>query len=158
MSEIICKSCQATDYVKNGVVRGLQRYCCKECGCNFTATKPRGKPPAMKALAVPLYAMGNTSFGMIARFLGVSDVAVLKWIRAAAEKLPEPEMSAEVVVLTLDEVWHFLKKTQKLWVWRAYDPLQRRTVAWVLGHRDDATCQKPEHLSVWMAAASQAPL
>ena len=34
------------------------------------------------------------------------------------------------------------KKTQKLWVWRAYDPLGRRTVAWVLGGRDDATAQR----------------
>ena len=34
------------------------------------------------------------------------------------------------------------KKTCKLWVWRAYDPVARRTVAWVLGGRDDATCQK----------------
>ena len=34
------------------------------------------------------------------------------------------------------------KKSNKLWVWRAYDPVGRRTVAWVLGGRDDATCQK----------------
>ena len=34
------------------------------------------------------------------------------------------------------------KKTCKLWIWRAYDPVARRTVAWVLGGRDDATCQK----------------
>ena len=34
------------------------------------------------------------------------------------------------------------KKTCKLWVWRAYDPIARRTLAWVLGGRDDATCQK----------------
>ena len=34
------------------------------------------------------------------------------------------------------------KKTCKLWVWRAYDPVARRTIAWVLGGRDDATCQK----------------
>jgi insertion element IS1 protein InsB len=34
------------------------------------------------------------------------------------------------------------KKTQNLWIWRAYDPLARRTVAWVIGRRDDATCQK----------------
>ncbi|HRC71976.1 MAG TPA: IS1 family transposase [Candidatus Competibacter sp.] len=34
------------------------------------------------------------------------------------------------------------KKTAKLWVWRAYDPDCRRTLAWVLGGRDDATCQK----------------
>ena len=31
------------------------------------------------------------------------------------------------------------KKTEKLWVWRAYDPVARRTIAWVLGGRDDAT-------------------
>ena len=34
------------------------------------------------------------------------------------------------------------KKTEKLWIWRAYDPVARRTIAWVLGGRDDATCQK----------------
>ena len=34
------------------------------------------------------------------------------------------------------------KKTEKLWVWRAYDAAGGRTLAWVLGGRDDATCQK----------------
>ena len=34
------------------------------------------------------------------------------------------------------------KKSAKLWVWRAYDLDQRRTVAWVLGGRDDATYRK----------------
>jgi insertion element IS1 protein InsB len=34
------------------------------------------------------------------------------------------------------------KKTRKLWLWRAYDPIAGRTIAWVLGGRDDATCQK----------------
>ena len=106
-------------------------------------TPPRGKPPAMKALAVLLYAMGNVSFGSIARLLGVSDVAVLNWVRDEARKLPEPSTKADVLVVTLDEMWHFVKKkTAKLWIWRAYDPVARRTVAWVLGGRDDATCQK----------------
>src|ERR1700688_3563287 len=77
MSEVCCKRCGATDHVKNGIVRGFQRYLCLSCGCNFTMTPPRGKPPAMKALALLLYAMGNVSFGSIARILGVSDVAVL---------------------------------------------------------------------------------
>ena len=34
------------------------------------------------------------------------------------------------------------KKTCKLWIWRAYDPVARRTIAWVLGGRDNATCQQ----------------
>ena len=69
MSEVCCKRCGATDHVKNGIVRGFQRYLCLSCGCNFTMTPPRGKPPAMKALALLLYAMGNVSFGSIARIL-----------------------------------------------------------------------------------------
>src|SRR6202012_4038002 len=80
MGGIVCERCHGTDYVKRGTVRNLQRYQCKACGCNFTDTPPRGKPPAMKALALMLYAMGNMSFCSIARLLGVSDVAVLKWV------------------------------------------------------------------------------
>jgi hypothetical protein len=53
-------------------------------------TPPRGKPPAMKALALPFYAMGNVSFCSIARVLGVSDVAVLNWVPDEARKRPEP--------------------------------------------------------------------
>jgi insertion element IS1 protein InsB len=34
------------------------------------------------------------------------------------------------------------KKTNKLWIWRAYDPIARRTIAWIIGRRDDATLQK----------------
>ena len=113
MSGIVCKRCAAADYVKNGKVRGLQRYRCKACGCNFTATKPRGKPAALKTLALLLYGMGNASYRMIARLLGVSHVAVYGWIRTEAAKLPEPEIMGETVVLTLDEMGHFLKKRLK---------------------------------------------
>ncbi len=34
------------------------------------------------------------------------------------------------------------KKSEKLWLWRAYDPIAWRTITRVLGRRDDATCQK----------------
>jgi transposase len=64
----------------------------------------------MKALAVLLYGMGNMSFRMIGRLLGISDVAVLKWIRAEASALPEPAVPAKVVTVEVDEMWHFLKK------------------------------------------------
>ena len=110
MAGIVCKRCQGTDYVKRGTVRNLQRYQCKACGYNFTNTPLRGKPPAMKALALMLYAMGNMSFGSIARILDVSDVAVLNWVRNEARQLPEPAVRAKTVVITLDEMWHFLKK------------------------------------------------
>jgi insertion element IS1 protein InsB len=34
------------------------------------------------------------------------------------------------------------RKKNKRWVWRAFDPLTRRTLAWVLGDRDDQTCKR----------------
>ena len=110
MTEICCKRCGAKDFRKNGIVRGHQRYHCRSCGCDFTMTPPRGKPPAMKALASLLYAMGNMSFCSIGRLLGVSDVAVLSWIRDEARKLPKPQVESGVIVVTLDEMWHFLQK------------------------------------------------
>jgi len=112
MAMLSCKSCGGTEAAKSGFVRGLQRYRCRACGCNFTNTPPRGKPAAMKAMAVLLYAMGNMSFGMIGRILGVSDVSILRWVRAEAEALPEPAVPADVKILVLDEMGHFVKKSQ----------------------------------------------
>ena len=39
MSEVVCKKCKSDSFVKNGVVRGLQRYQCKVCEYNFTQTE-----------------------------------------------------------------------------------------------------------------------
>src|SRR3954466_12093522 len=67
------------------MAHGRQRYRCEACGRSFTATPPRGKPPAMKALAVLLYGLGNVSQGMIAKLLGVSHVAVYYYgVRSSA--------------------------------------------------------------------------
>ena len=107
-----CKRCGGGDYAKSGLVRGHQRYRCRGCGCHFTDTPLRGKPPAMKALAVLLYGVGGMSFSMIGRVLGVSDVAVLKWVRAEAAALPEPVVSPSVMTVEVDEMWHFLKESR----------------------------------------------
>jgi transposase-like protein len=113
MSEggLCCKRCGVSDYARSGLARGHQRYRCRACGCHFTDTPLRGKPPAMKALAVLLYGMGAMSFSGIGRLLGVSDVAVLKWVRSEAASLPEPEVPASVVTVEVDEMWHFVKKS-----------------------------------------------
>src|SRR3954464_10596985 len=103
--EVSCKRCAGAAFVRNGRVRGHQRYLCKACGCNFTATPERGKPEAMKALAVLLYATGNASQGMIAKLSGVSHVTVYRWLRAAA---PEPAGEPSSEVVQIDEMGHFV--------------------------------------------------
>ncbi len=114
MTDIQCKACGSATFVKSGFVRGHQRYKCKDCGYNFTATEARGKPAAMKALAILLYGMCNASQGMIGRLLGVSHVSVYRWIRAEAEAMRDPEVPADVKIVQIDEMWHFVngKKTK----------------------------------------------
>jgi transposase len=106
-----CKRCGAEEHVRNGLMRGKQRYRCKACGLNFTDTPPRGMPLAMKVTAVLLYVSG-LSMNRTAKLLGVSTPTVMAWIERFAEvhaQKPEPEGRA--VVVELDEMWHYLKKS-----------------------------------------------
>jgi transposase-like protein len=88
-----CKACGGEEHVKNGFMRGKQRYRCKACGLNFTDTPPPGKPLAMKVTAVLLYVSG-LSMNRTAKLLGVSTPTVQAWIeqfaKAYAQK-PAPE-------------------------------------------------------------------
>src|SRR3712207_6398830 len=99
-----CKRCGGEEHVKNGLMRGKQRYRCRACGLNFTDAPPRRMPLAMKVTAVLLYLSG-LSMNRTAKLLGVSTPTVLAWIERFAEvfaRKPEPEGRA--VVVELDEM------------------------------------------------------
>ena len=107
-----CKGCGSEEHVKNGFMRGKQRYRCKACGLDFTATPPRGLPLRLKLLAVLLHVSG-LSMNRTAKLLGVSTPSVMTWIEQFAKtyaRKPAPEGRA--VVVELDEMWHFLKKSR----------------------------------------------
>ena len=108
MTDLVCKHCGSGAFVRNGMVHGQQRYRCKACSRSFTATPARGKPAAMKALAVLLYGLGSVSQGMIAKLLGVSHVAVYKWVRAAGEAIQAPSAKLADGIVQIDEMWHFV--------------------------------------------------
>src|SRR5688500_15781048 len=108
-----CKGCGSEEHVKNGLMRGKQRYRCRACGLNFTDTPPRGMPPAVKAAAVLLYVSG-LSMNRTAKLLGVSTPTVQAWLERFAEdhaKKPEPEGRA--LVIELDEMWHYQKNNPR---------------------------------------------
>src|ERR1700750_1460707 len=120
-----CKGCGGEEHVKNGFMRGKQRYRCKACGLNFTDTPPRGMPLRIKVEAVLLYLSG-LSMNRTAKLLGVSTPSVQAWIERVAENstpsvqagierfaevyAQKPEPEGRAVVVELDEMWHFLKK------------------------------------------------
>ncbi|GHU84815.1 hypothetical protein FACS1894198_1290 [Clostridia bacterium] len=104
-----CKKCGSEITVKNGIVAGKQRYCCKKCGHNFREGDERtnSKVMAKKALCILLYAMAKGSYRMLGRILNIDHALVYRWIRAFGESLPEPEVPGEIKEMEFDEMWHF---------------------------------------------------
>src|SRR3954452_16979682 len=106
-----CQRCGGEEHVKNGLMRGKQRYLCQGCGLNFTDTPPRGKPLARKAAAVLLYVSG-LSMNRTAKLPGVSTPTVQAWLEQFAARCAQnPERQGGAVVIDPDEMGRYLKKS-----------------------------------------------
>ena len=91
-----CPKCKSDKKIKAGFIKDRQRYKCKECGYHFTVElKSTAKPISMKKTALHLYLEG-LGFRSIGRFLGVSNVSVLQWIR---------RFGKEIEILDVDEMF-----------------------------------------------------
>jgi len=97
--------------VKDGVVKGKQRYLCKECGYRHTVPF-RGKSPTLKRQALELYLEG-LGFRSIGRFLKCSHVAVYHWIKAYGESIATIRSASGVDIIEMDEMHTYIgtKKT-----------------------------------------------
>lgn len=109
-----CPKCQSEQYVKDGIVKGKQRYKCKDCSFRYTVEYKAGITPYLKRLALMLYLEGM-GFRSIGRVLGVSNVAILNWIRAFGLKAGElPEIKEDIKQVEIDEMHSYVgtKKTK----------------------------------------------
>jgi transposase-like protein len=109
-----CPKCSCDKSVKSGFIKGVQRYKCKFCGCNYTVElKSTTKPKSMKKQALHLYLEG-LGLRSIGRFLGISNVCVLNWIRNFGKEVQELNSeSREIEMVEVDEMHSYIgsKKT-----------------------------------------------
>jgi len=108
-----CPKCKSEKKVKNGVLKGIQRYKCKNCGFNFTVEyKSTAKSIDKKKFGLMLYLEG-LGFQSISRLLEVSHVAVIKWIKKYGEQLKELKSEKPSRIIELDEMHSYVssKKT-----------------------------------------------
>ena len=132
--------CGSEYTVQNGKVR-LKSYRCKTCDFNFVlGFSARKDFSRSKLFVILLY--GRASYGFIARLLKVSSVAVMKWIKREADLLPDPIVSSYIQEVSFDEMWYFVNKKEKLWVWRAVECVRNSTIGWCVGDRSTATFRK----------------
>ena len=95
-SKIICPKCRKENYQKNGFVRGLQRYKCKECSFRHTVQKRSTKASlSTKRYALQLYLEG-LGFRAIGRLLNFSYVSVYNWIKSFVEGLKDLKSESKV--------------------------------------------------------------
>ena len=128
--------------MKSGRVLGKQRWWCRVCRYQFTKTNSPGTPDIAKRAAVNLYGHG-LSFRTVARLLGTTAQSVLRWGCGYVDQYctkPEP---GEAVVIEVDEMWHFLTcKSNKVWIWKAYNRDTGKLIDWECGGRDAETFRR----------------
>ena len=109
-----CAKCNSDEKIKNGILKGVQRYKCKKCGYNYTVEKRSGEySKEIKRKALQLYLEG-LGFRSIGRVLDVSNVSILNWIRDFGGKVKELQVNnCSVKFAELDEMHSYIgnKKT-----------------------------------------------
>ena len=136
---LACKRCGGEEHTKNGLMRGKQRYRCRDCGLNFTDTPPRGKPLQLKVTAVLLYVSG-LSMNRTAKLLGVSTPTIMTWLEQFAGSRPEARAGRPCCGdRARRDVALSKKKSNPLWIWKAWDRASGQLVDWECGGRDRAT-------------------
>src|ERR1035437_6498558 len=106
-----CPKYKSEQHVKDGIVKGRQRYQCKERKYRFTV-ESRGKNSNVKRNALNLYLEG-LGFRSIGPYLKVSHVSVYNWIKAFGEEVAEMRFEEEIEVIEMDEMHSYIgsKKT-----------------------------------------------
>jgi len=108
-----CPKCNSENHVKDGIVKGKQRYYCKECKYRYTVDY-RGKPLEIKRMALHLYLEG-LGFRSIGRLMKVSNVTVLKWIKAFGQEIERAQKEEkQIEIVELDELHTYIKSKKTI--------------------------------------------
>ncbi|KAA6312241.1 hypothetical protein EZS27_036792 [termite gut metagenome] len=77
-----CPRCESLNYLKDGFVKSLQRYECKECRYHYTIAKQSDvKSAETRGMALKLY-LERLGFLSIGRLLQISYGTVYAWVKA----------------------------------------------------------------------------
>lgn len=115
MEKRVCPNCGGEESTKSGIVKGRQRYRCKNCKYHFTVSRLGKKiDDYYVTKALQLYLEG-LSYREIERILGVSHVSVINWVRQHKVKRPmNSNYHPTYRILTHDELLKFYQNADNL--------------------------------------------
>ena len=110
-----CPKCRSSVRTKNGIIKGNQRYKCKDCGCNYTVSSLSRTPIETRIKCIRLYLEG-VGFRGISRLTGIPHTTVMRWVHKLGDNIeqfrPQTGEVELVSVMELDEMWHFIQKKE----------------------------------------------
>jgi transposase-like protein len=119
---ILCKKCGNSGFVKNGMMKGKQRYRCKKCGYNFTEGDKRERSDKIKKQLVVKMYLNNCGFRRISEILDLPLATVFYWIKKAGQivdemvrekKESDAQNMSDIEILEMDELYTYVKKNQE---------------------------------------------
>jgi len=108
-----CPRCKSESNVKNGIVRGNQRYKCNDCGYNYTFDYSYfAEKEKKRRFGLSMY-LDCLGFHSIGRLLNVSHVTVMNWVKKYGSELKQIRNPKPVQIMELDELHTYVgsKKT-----------------------------------------------
>jgi transposase-like protein len=104
-----CPKCSNSHYVKDGVIRGKQRYKCKECRYRYTVERKSDvKTAGTRRRAFEMYAEG-LGFRSIGRILKISYGTVYSWVRQWNVPVSFPRRGNPVRAVELQELLAYVE-------------------------------------------------
>jgi len=115
--EHACKHCGSSKRVKNGYVRGKQRWKCQDCGKTYREGDLREKYTNEKRLRVLKWYLAGAGIMSIERMEGVPNPLIIKWIKKFSKILQAklravkiPEDARQIQIIELDELFSYCQK------------------------------------------------
>ncbi len=115
-----CKFCSSDGAIKDGYIKGKQRYFCKDCAKTFRLGDSRVKYSIeQKIRVIKLYTDG-VGMRTIERSEGVSVPLLIYWIRNFGQMIREkisstsiPDSAKDIEILEADELFTYYQKKLK---------------------------------------------
>jgi transposase len=113
-----CKSCGGVNFVKNGFVRGQQRYRCKDCRTNQIEGDKRLKyNNNIRNMALSMY-LNSSGIRSIGRVLNVSPQLISQWVTKAGKIVENHMLEQQITpkninILEMDELYTYVQKKRK---------------------------------------------
>ena len=106
-----CPECSHDKCVKDGIVKGKQRYKCKRCHYRHTV-QYKWATKSQKRLALEMYLEG-LGFRSIGRILKFSHVTIYSWIKTFGSKIEGLKSESDLKIVEMDEMHSYIgqKKT-----------------------------------------------